>query len=419
MKIILFHVLALFLRLRLCASECNGIPPEDLATTTVLLSAKPRTIIEYRSTETKLHVTMTSEMEGWLGIGYAKGGKFVMVGNDAVIGTKSSSSQPTGLVRKFALQSQQADGVVELGSALQTLENSTFVSPIDLPGGAVGSKMIFSKLLSDGTEVIPSSGEAKFIWALAEDYNLLWHSAFGVTALTLDPCKISTGEEEDPLEDASAVRYRQAIKAHGIIAVVAFGLFMPVAIAASALHKYLDFDIGGKKAWMQLHIGLNTASFVLATVVLAMAIVAKNEIMADHLQRSHEKVGVTVYALMVLQVFAGFVRPSPPSKSPAKELTQTGVEEVTAHDVDVSGHPRTDLIVQKSMKRSAWEIGHKGLGLAMIALILYTLFSGIDLYDNRNGKEQYRMTMYWVWFGFALLLSVFVLCRTVVSTITK
>jgi len=97
-------------------------------------------------------------MEGWLGIGYAKGGKFVMVGNDAVIGTKSSSSQPTGLVRKFALQSQQADGVVELGSALQTLENSTFVSPIDLPGGAVGSKMIFSKLLSDGTEVIPSSG---------------------------------------------------------------------------------------------------------------------------------------------------------------------------------------------------------------------------------------------------------------------
>ena len=230
------YLLAILLQFHICAAaeECNGIPVEELATRKVIVKTKnPTTIIEYRSTETNLYITMTSEKEAFLGIGYSRNSPY-MVGNDAVIGTKLSDNESTGQVRNYALQSQSSKGIVELEE--QRLTNTNFVSPIILNSGATGSIMNFTKPLNDGEDVIPISGDAEFIWAVGFSY-FFWqnHGNFGRTLLTLEPCRLTSGSEYEYVvdEDEDVEDYQRAMKSHGIMAALAFGLFMPLAIAAS------------------------------------------------------------------------------------------------------------------------------------------------------------------------------------------
>ncbi len=411
------------------AQECGGTPIEDLATKQIILRSTPRTIVEYRSTETKLYITMTSEAEAYLGIGYAKNGMAAMVGNDAVIGTKLSSSLPKGPVLRYALQSQLPEGVVQLDSTRQNLQNATFVSPIDLPSGAVGSKMTFTALLSDDHETIAASGESKFIWALGYDYNLLGHLGFGSVNLLLEPCKPASGDDDVISEDQSAKRYRNFIKVHGIMAGIAFGLFMPAAIAASALRKYLDFEVGGKKVWMQLHFALNTISFALVTVVLATAITAKNAISAEHVKRNHEKIGITVYILMCLQMIAGFARPKPTAKvfdppSPEEQkhdhtnADQGGTFRYVDENVDHHDNKNaTNETVKRITVRTVWEVCHKIMGMILLCLVCYMLKSGIDLFESIFGTQQGIIELYLVFVVLSTLLALFVLFRTIVSVV--
>jgi hypothetical protein len=413
MKTLLIHLLAVLIQFQLCAAaECNGTPVEELGTRKILIHANPATTVEYRSTETNLYVTMTTESEAFLSIGHAQGGTPYMVGNKAVIGTKLSSSKPTGPVRNYDLTSQAAEGIVELPEPEQALTNATFISPFTLPSGATGSFMNFTKPLADGDDVIPSSGEATFIWAIGDDYFLLGHAFYGHTVLTLEPCRLASSSDGDIVEDEEAKRFQQALKAHGIIAALAFGLIMPLAIAASALRKFLDFDLCGKKAWMQLHFFLNLLSFALASTLLGVVFKAKNDVGAKHLSNMHEKIGLTLYILMTLQVISGLIRPSP---SPQKGRLHSDVEETSHNETDLESDGKE--IVKKSRKRTIWESGHKVLGLVMIALILFTLKSGLDKYEDRYGEQQVLSVIYWVWFVFKLFLLGLVLYRTVTSFI--
>ncbi len=418
------HLLAILFQFHICAAEeCNGIPVEELVTRKVIVKRNPATIIEYRSTETNLHITMTSEKEAFLGIGYARNTPY-MVGNDAVIGTKLSDFESTAQVRNYALQSQSSKGIVEL--AEQRVTNTNFVSPINFPSGATGSVMNFTKPLNDGEDAIPPSGDVEFIWAVGFGY-LFWqsHAHFGRTVLTLDPCRLADGSEFeyvvlDEDEDIEGFQggdiedFQRAIKSHGIMAALAFGLFMPVAIAASALRKFLDFDQGGKKAWMRLHFFLNMTSFALATTLIGVVFKAKNDVGSSHLRYTHERMGLTVYVLMALQVISGFCRPSPSSQI---GQPKSGDAEEVADDVVQEIESDSKVKIQKTKERVMWEFGHKSLGLVMLALILYTLKSGLDRYEIKYGEVQGRSVIYWVWFVFVFGLSLLVLHRFVRSFI--
>ena len=94
--------------------------------------------------------------------------------------------------------------------------NNTYAS---IPGQ--GSQMNFTKLLTDGSEVIDPTGDIRFIWAVGNDHSLTGHAIRGSIVLSLAPCQNNI--------DANAKRardYNTALQLHGIAGASAFGLLV-------------------------------------------------------------------------------------------------------------------------------------------------------------------------------------------------
>ena len=201
-----------------------------------------------------MYVTMTFEKIAYLGFGYASDGTQTMLGNTGIIGTLSNPSNTTsGSVLTHSMTSFSPADVNALDISQQTLLNATYEAPVVLSNGVTGSQMKFTMLLDDGEEKIdPSAKVGRFIYAVGSDHFLTFHSAFGSAQLSLEACQVlKEGEEQEgPTEDPKSVQYRNQIRAHAVLAVVSFGLLMPVAICAASFRTYLTKEIGGKQLWM-------------------------------------------------------------------------------------------------------------------------------------------------------------------------
>jgi hypothetical protein len=92
---------AFFLQLNLSSAECGD--SDDFKFTSAALSLDPKTKIEYRSTQTKQEIIMTTEASAFLGFGFASDGSQKMIGNNAVIGTLSLTFPPYGPALKYSL----------------------------------------------------------------------------------------------------------------------------------------------------------------------------------------------------------------------------------------------------------------------------------------------------------------------------
>ena len=49
----------------------------------------------------------------------------------------------------------------------------------------------------------------------------------------------------------------------------------------------------------------------------------------------------------------------------------------------------------------------------MIALVMYTLLSGIEAYERIYGEKKQMKTLYWVWFGIVSAFTVIVSFRSI------
>ena len=78
-----------------CLSECNDVAVENIRTSSVIPKTSPRTIVEYRLTEAKMYLPMTSEKIAYLGFGYASDGIQKMLGITGTIGTLFNLSNLT------------------------------------------------------------------------------------------------------------------------------------------------------------------------------------------------------------------------------------------------------------------------------------------------------------------------------------
>ena len=127
--------------------------------------------------------------------------------------TYISSLRPSSQV---FLGVQEPNGISLLGIESQPLVNNTYAS---IPGQ--GSQMNFTKLLTDGSEVIDLTGDIRFIWAVGNDHSLTGHAIRGSIVLSLAPCQNNI--------DANAKRardYNTALQLHGIAGASAFGLLV-------------------------------------------------------------------------------------------------------------------------------------------------------------------------------------------------
>jgi Na+/melibiose symporter-like transporter len=173
----------------------------------------------------------------------------------------------------------------------------------------------------------------------------------------------------------------------GIMAFLSWGLFSPLAVEVSLLRSLLPKG----SAWFQLHRGFNALGYSLTVSAFAVAVAfTKKEGYSPHFTFPHQKMGLAIFIIASVQMLAGILRPH---ATPGEE---------------------------KKPVRSAWEWGHRILGIALLACGFYQMQSGILLYLLKYSvgtDTQNKLAIaYWVWIG---LMTAIIVIGLVKRSVTK
>jgi hypothetical protein len=287
-------------------------------------------------------ITYSIPHESWLSVGVNPTG--FMAGGQGVIGFPDDGS-----VLKFNLTT-----VTPFPDEQQTLIDTSV-----LQSGDGTTTMTFTKILIEGGDEIPINiGSNVFLAAYGTDNNLGYHQARGSFELDL-----LAGEAA-----AIQLRAQNLWRAHGVFAALAWGLFAPMAIGASVLRKL--FPDG---TWFKLHQGLAGLVTIFTLVAFVLAVVAINKDgVGNHFdpQYPHRLVGLIVFILVIVQSMGGNFRPPTP---------QAGEK--------------------KTFARAFWEKGHRVIALALLAMALYQIHTGIMIMQYFFGAGQNLHAIFWGLFG--------------------
>ncbi|GFH57048.1 hypothetical protein CTEN210_13524 [Chaetoceros tenuissimus] len=396
MKVPLVSVVKLLL-LQLCqvTNAATQICSTDTPFSKVTVQSAPLVTISYKSSETHLHILIESATKSWIGFGYSPSG--IMLNTDAVIGLESG-------VHLYSLpESYMAPmGVTKLGDEFQTLTEKSFT----VSDGDVKSTLEFILPLENRNDAIVNNGVSKFIYAIGNDdvtNSFGVHKLRGEVDLTLSPCQAF--EEREDI-DYSVMNQKRLLKIHGLLAAAAFGVLMPLAIAASIFRKYLRKEMKSKQLWFWIHYSLNVLSFLLVIVLFALAIRARNYSSIGHFSKVHDQLGLAILILVTIQVLAGIFRPSVEQHQSQKVEDEVSVDEF----VDHSGrdeHGNKLPYGSNILRRKKWARMHRVGGIFILFMLAYQFYAGIEAYKTLflvDGKVSF--IFYWIWMGlgFAFLL---------------
>jgi hypothetical protein len=290
----------------------------------------------------------------------------LMLDSDAVIGTTTLG------VSKYRIEnSKSPSGVIEMEEERQTLIESSFTQD------ANGSTLTFTKLLDDGDDVsIPASGSTVFIYAVGNGNVLEYgHMESGSVILNLDPCNTVVGGTKQVSE------FSKFLAVHGILGGLAFGALMPIAIVSARLRKcFACKPCGNKELWYLIHFTLNCTNYVLVSLLIGLAIYAKQGQQSLHFQNSHEIVGLIIFILMTIQVVLAIMRPHKPSHDhPIYDH-----EGLSPAVVDVEDSEK-NLARDRVSRREKWRRTHIVCGILLLALGISQLFTGSQRFQELYG----------------------------------
>jgi len=287
--------------------------------------------------------------DSWVSIGFSTDGS--MVGSDAVIGSSSLA------VQKYNLDGKDTALVVPMPDGQQTLTDTS----VEVKDGQTIMK--FTKIMKEAGEVEISPADNTFIWAYGSSPTLGYHLA-GRAALDLN---LSSGASEEV-----AVPNMSAWLAHGIMAFIAWGVLVPFAVQSSLLRDLLPKG----PLWFQLHRAFNTTAYATFIAVFAIGVAYTGKEGGTHFNNDHQKMGLSMFILASAQVLSGVFRPHVPAPN--------------------SGEEKTSL-------RIGFEIGHRVLGVALLACGFWQMQEGITLYAikysaSETNEDKVKLA-YWVWIG--------------------
>ena len=290
--------------------------------------------------------TMTMELtydgEAWVAIGFSNDG--LMIGSEAVIA--SPDLEPL----KYNLGGKSVGLVTEMPESQQTL--------IDPSVRVEDGKTIatFTKIMKEPDEIEIKFGDNTFLWANGAISALSIHTARGPFGLNL-----SGGESA-----AIVAPYKSHWLSHGICAFIAWGVLSPLAVNASLWRNLLPDAL-----WFDLHRWFNQIGFTLCIVLFVTAVVTTNSEGSPHFKNAHQIVGLAMFIMAILQVFMGCCRPHNPEEGE-----------------------------EKTTKRKAFEIGHRVLGVTLLACGFWQMSAGIELFAVKYSvNEKGLLIAYWVWVG--------------------
>ena len=273
----------------------------------------------------------------------------------------SVGSYPSGIpgsgVSKYFLGGYAVSLVNEMPESQQTLTDTS----VEFDGQQTVMK--FTKIMDEPGEVPIVVGDNTFLWAYGSSPTLAYHANRASFELNL-----STGSS-----DALQAPNMAAWLAHGIMAFLAWGVLVPLAVESSLFRSFLPPGA----LWFKLHRFFNSFAFALTVAAFAVAMAYTD--WEAHFAGSHQRMGLAMFVLATLQVAAGVFRPHAPEDG--EDKTQT---------------------------RKVFEVGHRILGVTLLACGFWQTYRGIQLYATRfQVTAQAAEIVYLVWIGLMSALIVF------------
>lgn len=138
---------------------------------------------------------------------------------------------------------------------------------------------------------------------------------------------------------------------HGVINAISWGILLP---AGAILARYVKVFQSADPAWFYLHVACQCSAYVvgLAGWILGLKLGSESKGITYH---KHRDIGIALFCLATVQVFALFLRPDKDHKY-----------------------------------RWYWNIYHYAVGYAVIILSIVNVFEGFDILDpTKNWKDAY------------------------------
>ena len=323
-----------------------------------------------------VNVTYTGSKERYVAFGWSESSTNIMFNSECVIGTDGVGPPAKYKLRSSALS---GSGVIRRPSSEQTLINATWT--VDSVKGE--TTVSFFKLLKEDGEIEIKIDEPMiFIYSLGEDYGLTYHYTMGIKSATL-----SSGVSE-----TIQIKHEKEYQAHGILAFIAWGVLVPMAVAASLLRDFLPKG----PLWLKLHGIFNNASVLFTIVSFSLAVSLHQKENKKHFSSpisNHQAVGLFLFIAATCQALSGVFRPSLPHSPTTPENQDKDGKEKTNQAADDDNDDVEDnvkpeehtaaLAEEKSTQRKIWEVLHKLCGYFFVAYAAWEIHEGIRLYGMK------------------------------------
>ncbi|KAL8045527.1 hypothetical protein ABFX02_08G120000 [Erythranthe guttata] len=138
---------------------------------------------------------------------------------------------------------------------------------------------------------------------------------------------------------------------HGVLNVVSWGILMPIG---AMLARYLKVFKSANPAWFYLHVACQVSAYIVGVAGWGTGLKLGSDSPGIE-QTTHRNIGITMFSLATLQVFALLLRPKPDHKY-----------------------------------RMYWNMYHYAIGYSVIILSIINIFEGLDILDpEKKWKNAY------------------------------
>ncbi|KAL3633606.1 hypothetical protein CASFOL_022368 [Castilleja foliolosa] len=260
-----------------------------------------------------------------------------MVGAQSLVAFLNSSGVPhayTSPITAYATGLQEGPlsfGVPRISAEFRNSNEMIIYATIQLPQGTTS----FTHVWQFGAV---SSGAAR-----AHDMTPEHLRSFG----NID---FATGVSVDTGAGSGGSRQRRR-NVHGVLDVVSWGIMMPLG---AMIARYLKVFKSANPAWFYLHVTCQTAAYIVGVAGWGTGLKLGSD-SSGVVQTTHRNIGITLFTLATLQVFALLLRPKPDHKY-----------------------------------RIYWNVYHHSIGYTVIVLSIVNIFKGLDILDpEKKWKRAY------------------------------
>lgn len=319
--------------------------------------------------ESYLKARMAFQGQAWLSFGISPLGSPSMIPGNAVIGIPEADDMIFN-PGKYTMNDRALAGVRLFPDAMQTLVNAEIYQD-----KAVTILNFTKKLVEEGELPINSDGTNTFMWAYGFSNDFITHEGRGAFDLRLRTCS-ATAEpfKNDGFTALDTGSSQQSLwTAHGVFAALAWGLFSPLAIGASMLRHRLPAG----PLWLKIHFYLHLLVVGMSLIAFFIAVAAHQEGTPSGTKPAHftgllhRSLGLAIIIFSLIQVAGGILR------APAQKKNDDG------------------SVYPKSQFRLMWEVGHKGLGVALLSTCWYQCADGLSLYAANFGTAK-LFGVFWI-----------------------